>query len=142
MDQNPPAGFPRITPYLLYKDVDRAVDFLVGSFGFTDRCRMAGSDGRSVHAENQFGDGVVMMGNPGVEYRNPKQLGSATGIVFVYVDDVRHHHDAAKAAGAKVVCPPADQFYGDRTYAAEDPEGHQWAFARHVRDVPPENMHP
>ncbi|MGH9018483.1 MAG: VOC family protein, partial [Acidimicrobiales bacterium] len=57
--------------------------------------------------------------------------------VYVYVDDVDAHYATAKAAGAHIVRPLADQFYGDRTYAAEDPEGHQWSFARHVRDPAP-----
>ena len=61
---------------------------------------------------------------------------------WMYVNDVDKHHEAAKAAGATILNPPADQFYGDRTYGAEDPEGHHWSFAQHVKDVAPEDMHP
>jgi PhnB protein len=134
--QNPPAGTPRVTPYLLYEDLDSAVDWLVAAFGFSEQLRLAGPDGRANHAELRLGEGLVMMGNPGSHYRNPKRRGGATQIVYVYVDDVDKHFDAAKAAGAQILREPADQFYGDRTYAAEDPEGHQWSFAQHVRDVP------
>ncbi len=140
MVQNPPEGFPQITPYLLYEDVDAAVDWLVRVFGFTEEVRMKGPDGKANHAEVRMGDGVVMMGNPGTDYLNPKRRGGATQLVYVYVDDVDKHYEAARAAGATVIREPADQFYGDRTYGAEDPEGHRWSFAQHVRDVAPEAM--
>lgn len=142
MTQSPPEGFPRIAPYLLYEDVDAAVDWLVGTCGFVERERMNGPDGKAMHAEVGLGDGVVMMGHPGPDYRNPTRLGGATQLVYVYVDDVDAHFKVAHAAGARILHEPADQFYGDRTYGAEDPEGHQWSFAQHVRDVSPEDMHP
>jgi len=142
MVDNPPAGFPRITPYLLYEDLDATVDWLVAAFGFVDSFRAPGPDGRSVHAELKLGDAVVMMGCPGPDYRNPKHRGAVTAEVYVYVDDVDAHHATATAAGAEVVRELADQAYGDRTYAAVDPEGHRWSFAEHVEDVAPEDMHP
>jgi PhnB protein len=142
MVQNPPEGFPRITPYLLYENVDATLDWLIAAFGFTERVRMKGPDGKANHAEVSLGDGVVMMGHPGPDYKNPKRRGGATQLVYVYVDDVDEHYAAAKASGARILGEPADQFYGDRTYGAEDPEGHQWSFAQHVRDVAPEDMHP
>lgn len=142
MPENPPEGFPQITPYLLYEDVDAAIDWLVGAFGFTETVRMAGPDGKANHAEITLGRGVVMMGNPGPGYQNPKKRGGVTQEVYVYVDDVDKHHEVAVAQGAHILRPMADQFYGDRTYAAEDPEGHQWSFGQHVRDVAPEDMHP
>jgi PhnB protein len=135
MVENPPEGTPRITPYLLYEDVDATLDWLVRAFGFKERLRLAGSDGKANHAEATLGDGLVMMGCPGPDYRNPKRRGGATQLVYVYVDDVDRHYDTAKAAGATILREPADQFYGDRTYGAEDPEGHHWSFAQHVRDV-------
>lgn len=101
---------------------------------------MKGPDGKANHGEVGLGDGVVMMGNPGPDYQNPKRRGGATQLIYVYIDDVNAHHEAAKAAGARILREPADQFYGDRTYTAEDPEGHQWSFAQHVRDVSAEDM--
>jgi uncharacterized glyoxalase superfamily protein PhnB len=142
MPENPPAGFPQITPYLLYEDVDAAVDWLVGAFGFTEDLRMKGPDGKANHAEIKLGSGVVMMGNPGPDYQNPGRRGGVTQEVYVYVDDVDKHYGVAKSKGARILRDLADQFYGDRTYAAADPEGHQWSFAQHVRDVAPEDMHP
>lgn len=135
MLQNPPEGLSRITPYLLYEDVDAAVDWLVGTCGFSERMRMKGADNKSNHAEVAFGDGVVMMGSPGPDYQNPKRRGGATQLIYVYVDDVDEHYETARVAGARILREPTDQVYGDRTYGAEDPEGHQWSFAQHVRDV-------
>ena len=137
---NPPDGYPQISPYLLYEDVDAAADWLIATFGFTEHARLRDASGRTQHAELKFGTGVVMMGNPGPDYRNPKRRGGATQLVSVYVDDVDGHYEFAKAAGAKIVRELADQFYGDRIYVAEDPEGHQWSFAQHVRDVAPEDL--
>ena len=135
MVRNPPEGSPQVTPYLLYEDVDGAVDWLTRVFGFSERMRLKGPDGRANHAEIQMGDGVVMMGNPGADYQNPKRRGGATQLLYVYVEDVDRHFEAAKAAGATILREPADQFYGDRTYGAEDPEGHHWSFAQRVREV-------
>jgi PhnB protein len=142
MVQNPPEGFPHVTPYLFYNDLGAAVDWLIATFGMSERVRMPGPDGKPIHAELGMADGVVMMGSPGPDYKNPKALGGATQLVYIYVDDVDKHYEAAKAAGAKILNEPADQFYGDRTYGAEDPEGHQWSFAQHTKDVAPEDMHP
>jgi len=83
-----------------------------------------------------------MMGNPGPHYRNPKRLGQTTQNLYVYVDDVDRHFRHAREAGANILHEPQDQFYGDRRYGAEDPEGHHWYFAQHVRDVAPEDMKP
>lgn len=138
MVTNPPDDFPRITPYLLYEDLSNTVDWLINAFGFTERFRMPAPDGNLTHAEIQLGDGVVMMGCPGPDYKNPKHLGASTNLIYVYVEDVDAHYQHAKAAGAKITQEPEDMFYGDRRYAAEDPEGHVWNFAARVKDVPPE----
>ena len=140
MPKNPPENMPRITPYLHYEDVGAAIDWLARAFGFRERMRLSGPTGAIAHAEMQRDDGVVMMGNPGPQYKNPKRLGEVTQSLYVYVDDVDKHFIHAKQAGAKIIDEPADQFYGDRRYAAEDPEGHVWYFAQHVRDVKPEDM--
>lgn len=142
MAANPPENFPRITPYLLYEDVAAALDFLTRTFGFQERMRLPGPDGGINHAEVEIEDGVVMLGCPGSDYRNPKRLGGSTSMTYVYVDDVDKHFQHAQQAGARILEEPKDQFYGDRRYGAEDPEGHTWFFATHVRDVDPEDMKP
>jgi PhnB protein len=140
MPQNPPEGYTRVTPYLYYKDSAAALDFLTTAFGFTEKVRMPDESGKVTHAEIALGDGVVMFGTPGEKYKNPKELGVTTHSIYVYVDDVDAHYEHAKAAGVEIVREPEDQFYGDRSYVAADPEGHERYFATHVREVSPEEM--
>ena len=142
MPANPPEGMPRITPYLLYEDVDGALDWLTRAFGFRERMRIPGTDGKSSHAEMEYEDGIVMMGCPGPQYQNPKRVGQVTQNLYVYVNDVDKHFEKAKKEGATILEEPKDQFYGDRRYGAVDPEGHHWYFAQHVRDVALEDMKP
>jgi uncharacterized glyoxalase superfamily protein PhnB len=123
-----------ITPYLLYEDVGRALEFLSKAFGFRKYGRpMMARDGTINHAAMQLGEDVIMMGCPGANYRNPKRLGQATQNLYVNVDDVDKHFRRAKKAGATIFEEPLDTPYGDRRYGAEDPEGHQWYFARPIR---------
>ena len=140
--REPPENMPRITPYLYYRDVAAALDWLANSFGFVERSRMTGPDDSIMHAEMTCADGVIMLGCPSDDYRNPSNLGQATQGLYVYVDDVDKHFEHTRQAGAKILDEPADQFYGDRRYTTEDPEGHQWFFATRVRDVAPEDMVP
>ena len=140
MVQNPPPNMPRITPYLLYEDVEGALTWLSKAFGFRERLRVPGPEGKLTHAEMELDDGVIMMGCPGPDYRNPKRLGQVTHHVYIYVNDVDQHFAQAKSVGATILEPPEDQFYGDRRYGAEDPEGHHWYFAQHVRDIALEDM--
>jgi len=140
MPKNPPEDTPRITPYLYYEDVAGALDWLGKAFGFRERMRLPGPDGKVMHAEMELEDGVIMMGSPGPDYQNPKRSGRVTVSLYAYVDDVDEHFAQAKAAGATVIAPPEDQFYGDRRYGVKDPEGHEWFFATHVRDVTPAEM--
>src|SRR5881275_2385038 len=124
MPANPPPNMPRITPYLYYEDVASALTWLSRAFGFRERMRLPGPDGKIGHAEMEFADGVIMMGCPGPNCQNPKRLGHVTQTLYVYVDDVDKHFAHAKNAGATIVRELQDQFYGDRTYGAADPEGH------------------
>jgi len=141
MPKNPPENMPRITPYLHYENTAAALDWLAKAFGLKERLRLPGPDGGIAHAEMELEDGVVMLGTPGPDYQSPnKRSGEVTQTLYVYVDDVDAHYDRAKAAGAKIVEEPVDQFYGDRRYGADDPEGHRWFFATHVRDVSAEEM--
>jgi PhnB protein len=122
---------PRITPYLLYEDLPGALDWLARAFGF--RLRHPIPDGRVTHAEMQLGeDGVIMMGYPGPQYRNPKHTGHVTQNLYVRVEALDQHFMRAVQAGAVVLEQPADQPYGDRRYGVEDPEGHHWYFAEAI----------
>lgn len=139
MSTGPARDFPTITPYLLYADLGAALTWLSGAFGFRERLRAADDDGTVTHAEMTVGsDGVIMLGHPGPDYRNPAALNGVTVIVHVYVDDVDAHFAQAHQHGAVIVQEPTDEPYGDRRYDALDPEGHVWSFATAQRDVAPE----
>lgn len=127
-----------VSPYLLYSDVDAMLTWLARAFGLSERMRVPGPDGKASHAEMALGDGLVMMGCPGPDYRNPKSLGAVTVLLFVNVDDVSAHCARAKAAGAEIVTEVEQKPYG-LTYAAKDPEGHQWHFAQ--EDTAQEGAH-
>ena len=144
MAKNPPEGTQRVIPYITYADAPAALEFLGKAFGLEERFRMPGPDGKVMHAEGSHCDNVVMLASAveDMGLTSPKDLPARHGLIVVYVDDVDAHYARAKAAGAKILAEPEDQFYGDRTYRVEDPEGHQWAFHKHVRDVPPEEMKP
>ena len=128
-----------ITPYLLYEDVESALDFLTRAFGFQETLRYSGDAGYVNHAEMAYGDGSTMMGDPGNDYSNPKRLGVASVQIYVDVADVDATYERAKAAGAKIIEEPADQDYGMRRFGAQDPEGHSWWFAQQLREVAPED---
>lgn len=120
-----------ITPYLLYEDVGGALEFLARAFGFEKFGEeMLDAEGRITHAAMRLGDDVIMMGWPGPEYQNPKRLGQVTQHLYVDVDDLDRHFERAREAGTRMLEEPFDTAYGHRRYGAEDPEGHQWYFAR------------
>ncbi len=129
-----------ITPYILYEDCAGALDWLSKAFGFEEQLRSIAPDGETVwHAEMALGGATIYLGDPGDEYRNPARLGGVTVSLYVELDgDVDAHFERAKAAGAEILEEPADQVYGDRRYAAKDPEGHHWFFAQNIRHVAPE----
>lgn len=127
-----------ITPYLLYEDCDAALDFLARAFGFEEVLRYTGAEGYVNHAETRLGDASVYMGDPGPQYRNPKNTGHESVGIYVVVDDVDNHYDRAKSEGAEITEEPTDQDYGHRRYSARDPEGHHWYFAQAVKEVAPD----
>ena len=129
-----------ITPYVLYEDCAGALDWLAGAFGFEEQLRSIAPDGETVwHAETALGGATIYMGDPGDDYKSPARLGAVTMSLYVYLDtDVDAHFEQAKAAGAEILEEPADQEYGDRRYAAKDPEGHHWFFAQKLKQVAPE----
>ena len=142
MVQNPPEGSQRILPYLNYADPKAAIEFLKAAFGFEQGLLLEMPDGNIGHCELLLGGETLMLAGEFAEggLSSPKSLGGVHASVVVYVDDLDAHYEHAKAIGAAIVQEPADQFYGDRTYRALDPEGVGWEFHQHVRDVTPEEM--
>ena len=130
--QNPPPGYPRVSPYLLYEDAAAAVEYLQESFGFKLRLSQTGAAGRT-HNELLLGDdGLVMLGQAGESFSSPRTLGAfPPSMIHVYVDEVEALHKRATDAGAEVTdleLSPA----GDRRFTATDPEGQLWVFAERV----------
>ena len=143
-----PAGWPRVSPGLTYRDAGAAIDFLCTAFGFDVRLKVDGEGGRVEHSELTIGDGLIMVSsekdraNSGavVKLRSPASVEMAnTQSLMVFVDDVDAHCAHARQRGARIVDEPADHDYGedywtDRTYGAVDPEGHMWWFTQRMRD--------
>ena len=138
MVKNPPEGVPRLMPYLFYKDVGAALEWLGKTFGFAERLRMPAEDGGIMHAEMGLEDCVVMMGPPSAERdtASPTDLPRVNASLYVYVDDVDAHHARASAAGA-APGEVMDMFWGDRIYDVRDLEGHHWTFATATKEPGP-----
>jgi uncharacterized glyoxalase superfamily protein PhnB len=122
---------PSISPALRYRDPRRAVDFIVDVFGFTSEM-VHEDEGRIVHAELSYGDGLVM-----VSPDSPEPYGERAGYGWIYVavEDADAHHAHAKAAGAEIVRELEDQDYGSRDYSARDFEGNVWSFGTYHPQV-------
>jgi len=130
-----PDGFYGATPYLCCKEAARAIEFYKKAFG-------AEPSGRIGHAEIKIGAAVLMLSDehPEIGVRSPQSLGGSPVGIHIYVDDVDALAAQAVAAGATLVRPATNQFYGDRSATLEDPFGHRWFFATHIEDVPPQEL--
>ena len=103
---------------------------------------MAGPDGKIGHAEIKIGNSPIMLADehPQMGARSAQTLGGSPMFLMLYVDNVDALAAQAVAAGAKVIRPVQNQFYGDRSGTFEDPFGLWWTISTHVEDVPPEEM--
>jgi PhnB protein len=137
-----PEGYPRVSPYLVVDGAQKAIEFYTTVLGFTERMRMPGPDGRIGHAELQLGDSVVMLADefPDAGAKGPSAYGGSPVSLTVYVEDVDATFERAAEAGATVVWPLENKFYGDRAATFDDPFGHRWTINSHVEDVSPEEM--
>ena len=137
-----PDGYHTVTPYLIVQGAAKALDFYKKAFGATELVRMPGPGGKIMHAEVQIGDSRVMLADefPEMDARGPQALGGTPVGLCIYVENVDALFDRAVTAGAKVLRPVVDQFYGDRSGTVADPFGHKWTIATHVEDVSPEEM--
>ena len=120
----------RISPVLVYDNSEKAIEFLVKAFGFTEHAVHRTPDGAVAHAELSYAGSYVGLSDriPGVQ--SVFDLGPCA--IYVTVDDPDAHHAQAVAAGAEVVYPLTDQDYGSRDYAVRDPEGFVWSFGTYA----------
>jgi PhnB protein len=137
-----PEGYHTVTPYLIVNDAAAALEFYKKAFGAKELMRFPGPGGKILHAEIKIGDSPIMLGdeNPGMGAQSPQSLGGTPVGICIYVADVDKLAAQAVAAGAKVVYPVKDQFYGDRSGTFTDPFGHKWTIATHKEDVSSEEM--
>ena len=137
-----PDGYHTATPYLIIKDAASAIEFYKKAFGATELMRMADPSGKVMHAEIKIGDSPIMIADefPEMGARSPQSLGGSPVNIYLYVEDVDALFSQAMAAGAKVLMPVKDQFYGDRSGGVTDPFGHVWYIATHKEDLTPDEI--
>jgi uncharacterized glyoxalase superfamily protein PhnB len=130
-----------VSSAISYRDPMAAYRWLEKAFGFEPYMLIVDEAGNLVHSEMKFGDGLIMVGSEWDEHhKSPASIGGAN-TQSVHVDlsaDIDAHCERARAAGAEILAEPSDQFYGDRTYRARDPEGHIWTFGQTVKEMQPD----
>ncbi len=128
---------------VVYRDDRAALEWLEKAFGFETALVITDDAGAIVHAEMKYRGALVMIAREFMaDAKSPASLGGRnTQMLHVHVDtDIDAHCARARAAGATILADPSDQFYGDRTYRAMDPEGHIWVFAQTVKVVTLDEM--
>ena len=133
-----------VTPRLVVADGADAIAFYAKAFGAQQVGeRFTGPDGELIHAEIRIGNSVVMVTEDAVDgpVSSPQRLGGmVTCVMALYWEDVDAAWERALAAGAEVIYPLQDQFYGERGGRLRDPFGQQWMMSQHIEDVPAEEM--
>ncbi|QEA40917.1 VOC family protein [Pistricoccus aurantiacus] len=132
-----PEGMHSLTPHLVCRDANAAMDFYIQAFGATDEGRLSGPDGKLMHGMLRIGDSALMLvdENPDWGMSSPLSLKGSPVTVHLYVEDVDATVAQAVAAGARVAMPVEDMFWGDRYGKLVDPFGHEWSVATHIRDL-------
>lgn len=131
-----------VTPHLICAGAADAVEFYKKAFGAEELLRLPGSEGKLLHACIRIGDSALMLADEFTEWGSvgPKSLEGSPVTIHLQVEDVDGFVARAVAAGAKLTMPVDDMFWGDRYGRLEDPCGHHWAVATHIRDVSPEEL--
>jgi uncharacterized glyoxalase superfamily protein PhnB len=124
-----------VVPWLVYANVDQAIAWLCGAFGFTERLRTPpGPDGSIHHAQLAVGEGAVVLTSRSGHQLHPESAPS----LFVPVEDADAHCERARQFGARILSPPKTCEFGERQYSVEDLGGYRWTFSQSVDDVNPE----
>jgi PhnB protein len=137
-----PDGYHTATPYLIIQGAAKAIEFYKQAFGATELMRIEGPGGTIGHAEIKIGDSPIMMADehPEMGFRGPQSLGGTPVSLMLYVEGVDAVVAQAVAAGATIMKPVQDQFYGDRSGTLVDPFGHVWTVATHIEDLSPDEI--
>lgn len=138
-----PEGYHTLTPYLIIKGAADAIEFYKQAFNAIEIMRMPQPDGRIGHAQIKIGDSQIMLADefPEMNAYGPQEGVRSPVMLHLYVEDVDSLFNQAVAAGASVLRPLQDQFYGDRSGGLIDPFGHVWYMATHIEDLSPEELH-
>jgi PhnB protein len=131
-----------LTPYLSLKDSAAAIAFYTKAFGATESFRLTAPSGKIGHAEIRIGTALLMLSDeaPDFGHMSAQTLGGSPILLHLYVADVDGFVAAALAAGATLLRPVTDEFYGDRTAQIADPFGYKWMIATRKKEVSPETM--
>jgi len=134
-----PEGFHTLTPYLTVKDAPRAIEFYKQALGAEVRGIHYAPDGRIMNADLKIGDSILLLCEAFEEMgaKSPQSLGGSPVTIHIYVEDVDELFNQAVAAGATVVMPVMNMFWGDRYGHVTDPFGHRWSMATHKQDLTP-----
>ncbi|HEY7170464.1 MAG TPA: VOC family protein [Vicinamibacterales bacterium] len=132
-----PEGFHTVTAHLILDEAARTIDWYKNALGAEELSRSLGPDGRVMHAEIKIGDTILMVNDAIGGGKPPSALGGSPASLWVYVADSDALFARATAAGAQVVMPMMDQFWGDRTGTLTDPSGYQWTIATRNEDLTP-----
>lgn len=137
-----PEGMHSLTPHLVCRDANAAMDFYVRAFGAVDCARLPGPDGSLMHGMMKIGDSALMLvdENPQWGTKSPLALDGTPVTLHLYVTDVDAAITRAVDAGAALVMPATDMFWGDRYGQVRDPFGHSWSIATHIRDLGDEEI--
>jgi len=137
-----PEGMHTITPHIVVRDAARAAEWYADALGADERNRIPVPGGKHMSVEPWFGDSAVMVADefPEIGILSPQSLGGTSTVLNLYVEDVDALWERAVGAGAEVLHPLGDTFWGDRHGQITDPFGHRWGLAQHVRDVRTEEV--
>ena len=136
-----PEGYEGITPYLICRNAESAIEFYKKAFGAEELYRI-GQPGMVGHAEMKIGNRIFMLADewPESGAHSPETIGGSPVSLYIYVEDVDWFTEKAVTEGLEVVKPVSDQFYGDRSGHFKDPFGHLWGFATHKEDLTPDEL--
>jgi len=137
-----PDGYHTATPYLIVSGAARAIEFYKQAFGATEIMRISPPGGKVGHAEIQIGDSRIMLADefPEMDARSPQSVGGTPVSLVLYFEDADAVVARAVSAGATVLRPVQNQFYGDRSGTIADPFGHKWTVATHQEDLSPDEV--
>jgi uncharacterized glyoxalase superfamily protein PhnB len=129
-------------PYLRVKGAGRAIEFYKQAFGAVEKFRLTEPSGRIGHCELLFGDTTLMLSEeyPEFGFLGPESIGGTSISIHLHLDDADAAIERALAAGATLIRPASDAFYGERSGTVRDPFGHEWMLGHSIEDVTPEEM--